>query len=123
MKQEELFKTLISELFALNELHQEYQDNDTHFVVDTQKKEDTLTIKITLKENKDKQEFEDWLSNIDDTLFEEVLDELKNKEGLLNLEDMYQSKDYKKVIDRIKSKTKEIAQRKIKALQKLINGQ
>jgi hypothetical protein len=35
MKQEELFKTLISELFALNELHQEYQDNDTHFVVDT----------------------------------------------------------------------------------------
>lgn len=123
MKQEELFKTLISELFSLNELHQEYQDNDTHFVVDTQKKEDTLTIKITLKENKDKQEFEDWLSNIDDTLFEEVLDELKNKEGLINLEDMYQSKDYKKVIDRIKSKTKEIAQRKIKALQKLINGQ
>ncbi len=123
MKQEELFKTLISELFALNELHQEYQDNDTHFVVDTQKKEDTLIIKITLKENKDKQEFEDWLSNIDDTLFEEVLDELKNKEGLINLEDMYQSKDYKKVIDRIKSKTKEIAQRKIKALQKLINGQ
>ena len=123
MKQEELFKTLISELFSLNELHQEYQDNDTHFVVDTQKKEDTLTIKITLKENKDKQEFEDWLSNIDDTLFEEVLDELKNKEGLINLEDMYQSKDYKKVIDRIKSKTKEIAQRKIKTLQKLINGQ
>jgi hypothetical protein len=36
---------------------------------------------------------------------------------------MYQSKDYKKVIDRIKSKTKEIAQRKIKTLQKLINGQ
>ena len=82
-----------------------------------------MIIKITLKENKDKQEFEDWLSNIDDTLFEEVLDELKNKEGLINLEDMYQSKDYKKVIDRIKSKTKEIAQRKIKALQKLINGQ
>ena len=123
MKQEELFKTLISELFALNELHQEYQDNDTHFVVDTQKKEDTLIIKITLKENKDKQEFEDWLSNIDDTLFEEVLDELKNKEGLINLEDMYQSKDYKKVIDRIKSKTKEIAQRRIKELQKLISGQ
>ena len=82
-----------------------------------------MIIKITLKENKDKQEFENWLSNIDDTLFEEVLDELKNKEGLINLEDMYQSKDYKKVIDRIKSKTKEIAQRKIKALQKLINGQ
>jgi hypothetical protein len=35
MKQEKLLKTLIAELMALNELHQEYQDNDTHFVVDS----------------------------------------------------------------------------------------
>ena len=35
MKQEELLKTLISELMGLNELHQEYQDNDIHFVVDS----------------------------------------------------------------------------------------
>ena len=35
MKQEELLKALIKELFALKELHQEYQDNDTHFVVDS----------------------------------------------------------------------------------------
>jgi hypothetical protein len=35
MKQEELLKALVKELFALNELHQEYQDNDTHFVVDS----------------------------------------------------------------------------------------
>ena len=35
MKQEELLKALIKELFGLNELHQEYQDNDTHFVIDS----------------------------------------------------------------------------------------
>ena len=35
MKQEELLKALIKELFAMDTLHQEYQDNDTSFVVDT----------------------------------------------------------------------------------------
>jgi len=35
MKQEELFKTLVKELFEMDTLHQEYQDNDTHFVVDS----------------------------------------------------------------------------------------
>ena len=35
MKQEELMKALIKELFALDTTHQEYQDNDTHFVVDS----------------------------------------------------------------------------------------
>ena len=35
MKQEELFKFLVKELFALDTLHQEYQDNDTHFVIDS----------------------------------------------------------------------------------------
>jgi len=36
------------------------------------------------------------------------------------LDEIYNSKDYKKVIDKIKSKTKEIAVRKIKELQKLL---
>ena len=35
MKQEELIKVLVKELFGLDELHQEYQDNDTHFVIDS----------------------------------------------------------------------------------------
>lgn len=120
MKQEEILKTLIKELFAMDTLHQEYQDNDTHFVVDTQKEGNTLTIKVTLKENKDKKEFEQWLENIDDDLFSEVLDELKETEGLHDLDEIYNSKDYKKVIDKIKSKTKEIAVRRIKELQKLL---
>ena len=120
MKQEELFKALIKELFGLDTTHQEYQDNDTHFVVDSQKEGNTLTIKVQLIENKDKEEFENWLQTIDDDLFGEVLDELREKEGLFNLDKLYESKDYKKVIDKVKSKTKEVASRKIKELQKLI---
>ena len=121
MKQEELFKSLIRELFGMEELHQEYQDNDTHFVIDTQKDGNILNIRIQLLENKDKKEFENWLSEISDDFFSEILDELKEKEGLHNLEELYNSKDYIKVIQRVKSKAKEIASRKIKELQRIVN--
>lgn len=121
MKQEELMKSLIKELFALDTTHQEYQDNDTHFVVDSQKNGNTLTIKVQLLENKDKKDFEKWLeNNVDDELFSEVLEELAKKEGLTDIEALYNSKDYKKVIDRVKSKTKEIVARKVRELQNLL---
>ena len=119
MKQEEILKTLITELFKMDELHQEYQDNDTHFVVDSKKEGNTLTIKVQLKDNKDKRDFEKWLENIDDDLLSEVLDALKD-EGLYDLEQLYQSKDYKKVISKVKAKTKEIAEKKINLLKKLL---
>lgn len=120
MKQEELMKTLIKELFALDTTHQEYQDNDTHFVVDSQKEGNTLTIKVQLLENKDKKEFEKWLEKIDDDFLSEVFTELSERENLNNLNELYNSEDYKKVINKVKSKAKEIANRKIKELQKLI---
>lgn len=120
MKQEELLKTLITELFKMSNVHEEYQDKDTHFVVDSQKNGNTLTVKVTLVENKDKKEFEKWLENIDDNLFSEVLDELKEKDKIYNLNEMYNSKDYKTVISKVQNKTKEIAARKIKELQKLL---
>ena len=120
MKQEELLKALVKELFALNTLHQEYQDEDTHFVIDSQRKGNTLTIKVELKDDKDKKDFERWLEKVDDDLFSEVLDELKEKEGLIDLNAAYNSENYKEVIKLVKSKTREIANRKIKELQKLI---
>ena len=121
MKQEEILKALIEELFAMNELHQEYQDNDTHYVVDSTKEGNTLTIKVQLLENKDKKEFENWLQLVDDDLFQEVLEELAEREGLTDLDALYKTEDYQKVIDRVKAKTKEIANRKIRNLQKLLN--
>ena len=123
MKQEEILKALIEELFAMNELHQEYQDNDTHYVVDSTKEGNTLTIKVQLLENKDKKDFENWLQQVDDDLFQEVLEELAEKEGLSDINSLYNSENYQQVIDKVKTKTKEIANRKIKMLKKLINGQ
>lgn len=120
MKQEELLKILIKELFGLNELHQEYQDNDTHFVIDSTKEGNTLTIKVQLIENKDKEEFEKWLKQIDDAFFAEILDELK-KEGLADLEEIYNSKNYKTVINKVKNKAKELANKKIKVLRSIIS--
>ena len=119
MKQEEVMKTLIKELFKMDNVHEEYQDKDTHFVVDSQKNGNTLTIKVTLVENKDKKEFEKWLEQVDDDLFSDVLDELQ-KEGLANLNELYNSAKYGEVIKKVRAKTKEVAARRIKELQKLI---
>ena len=113
MKQEEMIKTLVKELMELDELHQEYQDKDTHFVVDSQKEGNTLTIKVQLLENKDKEQFEKWLESIDDDILSEVLEEV-NSDGDLN--ELYNSENYKQVINKVKSKTKEIVDEKIKYL-------
>ena len=119
MKQEELFKALIKELFELDTTHQEYQDNDTHFVVDSNKEGNTLTIKVQLLENKDKQEFEKWLEQVDDDLLSEVFSEIQ-KEGLGDLQALYNSENYMQVIDTVKRKTRELALKKMQCLKKLI---
>lgn len=120
MEQKEIFKNLIQDLFKENELHSEYQDNDIHFAIDSVKEDDnTLNIKIRLIDNKDKKDFEKWLEQVDDNLFGEVLKELAD-EGLIDLEKMYNSSQYKVVIDKVKDKTKEIVTRKIEEFKKLI---
>lgn len=120
MKKEEILKALVAELMGLDELHQEYQDNDTHFVIDSTKEGNTLTIKVQLLDNEDKKEFEKWLELVDDDLFSEVLSELAEKEGIMDIEALYKSPDYKEAIDKVKAKTKEIAARKVKALKRLL---
>ena len=121
MKNEELLKALIAELMDLDTLHKEYKDENSHYVIDSQKEGNTLTIKVTLEENTDKKEFVNWLQLVDDSILGEVLDELSEKEGLKNLDEIYNSEDYQKVIERVKSKTLEIVSRKIKMLQRLLN--
>ena len=120
MKQEELLKALIKELFEMDKLHQEYKDNDSHFVVDSTREGNTLTIKVQLLENEDKKDFENWLQQVDDDLFQEVLEELSEKDGLSDINSLYNSENYQQVIDKVKTKTKEIANRKIKMLKKLV---
>ena len=121
MKQEELFKTLIKELFEMDNVHHEYTDNNSSYVIDSQKEGNTLTIKVQLKENKDKKEFEKWIDTMDDDLFNEVWETLSEEDNLHSLNEIYNSDNYKEVISKFKNKTKEIASRKIKELQKLLN--
>lgn len=108
MKQEEMFKILIKELFGMNELHQEYQDEDTHIVVDSQKDGNTLTIKVELLEkNKDKEEFERWIKNLDDDIFIKAYEELQ-KQYDMSLDDLYNSTSYKEIISNFKGIVKKI---------------
>lgn len=113
----ETMKTLIEELFAMDTLHQEYLDEDTHYVIDTEKEGNTLTIKVELIENKDKVEFEKWLEGIDDDFFAEILDTIHKEDKLLDLNKMYQSENYKEVINLIKFTAKQIALKKIEKYQ------
>ena len=95
----------------------EYQDDDVHYIVDSQRDGNTLHIDITLVENTDKEEFEKWLKQVDDDLFYDVLKELGDS---YNLDKMYNSENYKEVIDLVTSKTKELAKKRIKELESII---
>lgn len=114
---EDLILALIKEFFSVNELHQEYSNNNIQYVIDSQKKGNTLNIKVELIENKDKVEFEKWLEGIDDDFFAEILDTIHKEDKLLDLNKMYQSENYKEVIDLIKFTAKQIALRKIEKYQ------
>jgi hypothetical protein len=60
---------------------------------------------------------------MDDDFFNEVWEALSEEDSLHSLDEMYNSENYKEVIDKFKAKTKEIAKKRIKELQKLISGQ
>jgi len=120
--EQENFIEFIKELMSVDKYHQEYQDNDVHYVIDAIKDESgELTIKVNqVKDNKDRKEFEKWLELVDDGLFTEILESLQ-EDGydIDNLDQVFNTKDYKKVIDIVKGKAKELAENKIKAYQKL----
>ena len=119
MKQEELLKLVTNELFNADTLHQEYQDNDTHIVIDLQKEGDTLNIQIKKSENIDKKEFEKWIDNMEDDFFTEVWEELSEEND--SLSSLYDSPNYKEVIDKFKEKAREVASRKIEKFQKYLD--
>lgn len=110
---------LIEELFNADNAHQEYTDNDISFSIDS-KKQDDNTIVITIKRNIDKAEFEKWVNNLDDDLYEEIWESLSNKFGLKELNSMYEGANYKNVISCFKNEAKKITQNKISELQSLL---
>ena len=75
MKKENLL-SLIKELSAMNELHQEYQDNNIHYVIDAIRDGNVLKFNVEIQDTKDKEEFEKWASQLDDEFFSEVWESL-----------------------------------------------
>ena len=123
MEIENIIKSLLDDLFELGELHQEYQDNDVHFVIDTKKDGNKIIVEVETiedKQNEAKQNFEDWLKNIDDELFTEILDELRKDEKLIDIESLYNSENYEEVINKVEAKAKEIIEKRIEALEDLL---
>lgn len=112
---------VIKKLFDIDELHQVYQENGNQWVLDATKENDTVNITVKFIGSKDKEQFENWLKNIDDDLFTEVLEELQ-QEGLYDLDSLYNSEDYQTVIDKVKQKTKQILQDKVSSINKILES-
>lgn len=110
-------KELIKELFKMEELHQSYQDNECEYTVDSTKNGNTLTIKVTMKENTDKKDFEKWTQTIDDDIFQEIMDSLEGT----NFGNLYNSDHYKEAINLFKNNTKKVIENRINTLKGLIN--
>lgn len=121
MKEKELVITLIKELFEMDELHETYKDDNTFYAIDSQKEGNTLTINVTLKENSDKKEFENWVNDLDDDIFNETWETLSEEFGLKDLNEAYNTENYKEVIDKFKSTAKQIAESKILELKSLFD--
>jgi len=113
---------LIQELLKMDELHEEYTINNTSFAIDTKKENgNTVVITVSLKDNKDKKEFEAWVNDLDDSLFNEVWESLSEEYGLKTLNDVYEGENYKEIIKLFKNKAKMLAAQKIDYLTKLFN--
>lgn len=122
MKEENLI-ALIKELAKVDTLHQEYEDNNIHYVIDSERDEDgTLNFSVQIKDHTDKKEFEQFVDNLDDDLFQEVWESLSEEDELHNLNEIYESENYQEVIDKFKAKAKEIAREKINDLNKILEA-
>ena len=119
MKQENLI-ALIKELSGFTKLHKEYHIDDISYIVDSNREGNVLHFDVKIQNNKDKKEFEKWVDQLDDDIFNEVWESLSVEDNLHSLNELYKTSDYRKVIDKFKAKTKEVALSKIKELEKLL---
>lgn len=112
----EILISLIKELFGLDGLHQEYQDNDNHFVIDSRKEGDKLIIEIELKEDTRKKEFEKWCENIPDDIFQEALEIISEDYDINNI---YESENFEEVICAFKKAVGKVVEDRIEKLKSL----
>lgn len=116
-------REILEKLFQQEELHEEIVDNNIKYVIDVEKDTDNeINIKVTKEQvsNKDKKQFEAWVNQLDGDLFTEIWESLSEDYGLYDLNKLYESENYKKVIDLFKERTQKILNQKIEKLTKLI---
>ena len=114
---------LVKELFTYDDLHEEFTFNDDSFILDLKKEDNnTLTIKVVLKEkdNKDKKEFEKWVNSLDDDVFNETWESLSEEFGLKELNDAYKTENYQQVIDMFKDRATQVITNKINNLKSFL---
>ena len=116
-------REILEKLFQQEELHEEIVDNNIKYVIDVEKGTDNeINIKVTKEQvsNEDKKQFEAWVNQLDGDLFTEIWESLSEDYGLYDLNKLYESENYKKVIDLFKKRTQKILNQKIEKLTKLI---
>lgn len=116
-------REILEKLFQQEELHEEIVDNNIKYVIDVEKGTDNeINITVTKEQvsNKNKEQFEAWVNQLDDNLFSEIWESLSEDYGLYDLNKLYESEDYQKVIDLFKERTQKILSQKIEKLTKLI---
>lgn len=116
-------REILEKLFQQEELHEEIVDNNIKYVIDVEKGTDNeINIKVTKEQvsNEDKKQFEAWVNQLDGDLFTEIWESLSEDYGLYDLNKLYESENYKKVIDLFKERTQKILSQKIEKLTKLI---
>lgn len=123
MKQENL-NALIKELQEVEELHQEYQDDDIHYVIDAKRNEEgNLQFSINvIKDNKDKENFEQFVNDMPDYIFEKTWETLSEEDNLHELDDIYNSENYKEVIEKFTETSKRVALKQLANLQEFIDN-
>lgn len=110
MMEKEFFE-LLKEFFNTTEMHQEISFNNETCVID--KTGNTIT--ITLKENKDKKEFESWVEKIPNDIFMEVMETIgpeRTKE--------YDTANYKNIMNEFKNTAANVLRNKINTYQQLL---
>ena len=107
---------LIKQLMMIDQLHEEYKDNNISYVIDANKEGNILHVTISLQEDTRKEEFENWCESIDDNIFVEACEKFEELTG----KTLHEAAE-EKLYDEFKIVVKELIKSKIESLQSLLD--